>query len=76
MTNGRLFVPMYGCGSTSFSLVSDDHGATWKRTGETDSSGNEWVAGEWAINRINRLVRPALVSGAQSVASVLSLYLY
>lgn len=31
--SGRLFVPMYGCGANSFSLVSDDHGKSWKRTG-------------------------------------------
>ena len=37
---------MYGCGfGTSFSLVSDDHGASWKVTGKTDH-GNEWVAAE------------------------------
>jgi sialidase-1 len=46
MATGRLFVPMYGCGSNSFSLVSDDHGATWERKGGTDASPNEWVAAE------------------------------
>jgi sialidase-1 len=41
---------MYGGGSNSFGLVSDDHGNTWERAGETDALPNEWVAAELVKN--------------------------
>jgi sialidase-1 len=43
LPNGRLLVPMYGGGSKSFILASDDHGTTWQRLGEVDVSPNEWA---------------------------------
>ena len=42
----RLLVPMYGGGSNSFVLASDDHGTTWFILGEVDCSPNEWAFAE------------------------------
>lgn len=43
LPSGRLLVPMYGGGSKSFVLASDDHGSSWHIAGEVNCNPNEWV---------------------------------
>ena len=52
---GTMLVPMYGGGSNSFVLASEDRGASWAIRSQLDAPPNEWVMTKLAAHDDRRL---------------------